>query len=263
MSGITDNSGNGYTLNVTGQFSGTAQGNPGIQIASGGSVTASVTAVPVNGTLPGGAISDSVTVSSVTSAQNISLTLTGTIASNTGTASMSVTNGINGPSAGYTVAYTANGANYPTLGAAVSGAVGGTVDFVANLSLNSPTYVATTALSVVYSNGTGTVTIPGSVTATLGGTVVLASTRTSFSRSYKYNSATAACNDGGRGYSSYLQKGSGNTSSYAEQGDIAYTGAYGSSVLSNGFYATTINTGTTNAYIQVSNGSIIIADPCL
>ena len=257
---ITDNSGNGYTFVPTGAFSGKAPG-VAVQVASGGSVTATVGAYPVSGT-PVSGFTDSGSVTNVTSAQNIPLTITGTFASNTGTASMAVTNNISGPSGGYSVTYTADGANYPTPGAPVSGAVNSTVDFVATISLTSG-YTATSALSVVYSNGTGTVTIPGSVTATLSGTVAVTSTRTSFSRSYSYSSATAACNDGGRGYSSYLQKGSGNTSSYAEQGDIAYTGAYGSSVLSNGFYATTINTGTTNAYIQVSNGSIIIADPCL
>ena len=258
---ITDNSGNGYTFVYQDSFNGLPPGST-IQVASGGSATATVRAIPVNGT-PVSGFTATGTVTNVTSAQSIPLTITGTIASNTGTASMAVdTSGLTGPSAGYTITYTANGATY-TPGSAISGAVGSNVNFVATISLNSPAYTATSPLTVVYSNGTGTVNIPGSVTATISGTVAVTSTRTSFSRSSKYNNATDACNLGGRGYSSYLQKGSGNTSSYAEQGDTVYTGAYGSSVLNNGFYATTINTGTSNAYIQVVSGSITLADPCL
>ena len=255
---ITDNSGNGYDFVYQDSFHGLPPGST-IQVASGGSATATVRAIPVNGT-PVSGFTATGTVTNVTSAQSIPLTITGTIASNTGTASMAVTNNITGPGAGYTITYTPAGY---TPGDAVSGAVGSTVNFAATVSLNSPAYTATSPLTVVYSNGTGTVTIPGSVTATLSGAVAVTSTRTSFSRSSKYDDATDACNLGGRGYSSYLQKGSGNTSSYAEEGDTVYTGAYGSSVLNNGFYATTINTGTSNAYIQVVSGSITLADPCL
>ena len=126
--------------------------------------------MPVNGTLPGGAISDSVTVSSVTSAQNISLTLTGTISANTGNASMTLANnGINGPANGYTVSYTADGSPY-TIGSAVSGTVGANVVFNTILTVNN-NYTATTALSASYSNGS-TVQIPGTTEVTLAGTVM-------------------------------------------------------------------------------------------
>ena len=255
VSGITDNSGNGYTLNVTGQFSGTAQGNPGIQIASGGSVTASVTAVPVNGTLPGGAISDSVLVPSVTSAQNISLTLTGTIGSNTGTASMSVdTTGLTGPSAGYTITLTPAGY---TSGAAVSGAVGSTVNFAAAISLNSG-YTATSPLSVVY-NGNQGVVIPGSVTATISGAVAVTSTRVSSSCSQMYPASSMPGNCFvNRGATVWLGK-SGGSASYPQSGDIAYSSQYGSGNLSDGAYAVY---AASNAYMIVSSGSITSVTPC-
>lgn len=86
--------------------------------------------------------------------------------------------------------------------------------------------------------------------------------RVSFARSSQYGSANDACGKS-KGNTSYLQKASGNTSSYAELNDIVYTSATGSTLLSDGYYASTINNGTTNAYIYVQSGQINIADGCL
>ena len=165
VSGITDNSGNGYTLNVTGQFSGTAQGNPGIQIASGGSVTASVTAVPTNGTSSGGAISDSVTVSSVTSAQNISLTLTGTINSNAGSVRMDQNLVATGPGASSVVtAYTYNGAGGYQAGSTQTGTLGTTANFGASVSVTGSYFIVSSSNNItptsspLYSTPTAVVT---------------------------------------------------------------------------------------------------------
>ena len=235
VSGITDNSGNGYALNVTDSFSGTAQGNPGITVSSGSEVTATVTAVPTNGTLPGGAISDSVTVSSVTSAQNISLTLTGTIGANTGNASMTLANnGINGPANGYTVSYTADGSPY-TIGSAVSGTVGTSVTFNTILTVNN-NYTATTALSASYTNGT-LVPIGQTTAVTLAGTVV-ADRGQGVYNSTDHVSSNEACQEGNPQETVYLSVG--GSTIYA--GVTLYTSATGSGTVAAGYYKANNNT---------------------
>jgi hypothetical protein len=139
-SGVTDNSGNGFTLVSGDDFSGTAQGTPGITISSGGSATASVQLVPVDGTTSG-TISDSVTVNPVTSNQNISLTLSGTIEPSSGFVRMDENISASGPGASSVAgAYTFNGATGYIAGTQKSGTVGTTVVFGAGFTYDTSNY---------------------------------------------------------------------------------------------------------------------------
>ena len=88
------------------------------------------------------------------------------------------------------------------------------------------------------------------------------SARTSFPRSGFYSSQSGACATANRPNDGYLVKSGSNTSSYPEQNDIVYTTRTGSTLLANGFYSSTISNGTTNAYIKIASGVVIIADPC-
>ena len=88
------------------------------------------------------------------------------------------------------------------------------------------------------------------------------SARTAFARSGFYNSSSGACAYPNRPNDGYLVKSGSNSFAYPQQNDIVYTTPTGSTLLANGFYGSTINNGTTNAYIKIASGVVIIADPC-
>jgi hypothetical protein len=144
---ITDNSGNGYTLLPGDSFSGTAEG-VAIQVASGGPVTASVVVVPVNGSVSS-QISDSITVSSVTSNQNIALTVTGTINSNVGSVRMDQNLVATGPGASSVVtAYTYNGAGGYQAGSTQTGTLNTTANFGASVSVTGSYFIVSSSNNI-------------------------------------------------------------------------------------------------------------------
>jgi hypothetical protein len=244
VNGITDNSGNGYTLVSGDSFSGLAQGNPGITVNSGSSVTASVQVVPTDGT---GSITASVTVNPVTADQNIVLSPTGTINANTGDASMTLANnGIVGPANGYQVEYYADGTPY-IIGSAKSGNSGSSVAFSTGFTLNSG-YTLITALSAVYSNGSS-VTIPGTTAVTLAGEV-MATRGQGVYNSTSEVSSNEACQLGNPTETVYLSVGGSNI--YA--GVTCYTSATGSGVVANGFYKANNN----NSWMRITGGSGVV-----
>jgi len=139
-SGITDNSGNGFTLVSGDDFSGVAQGGPGISVIHGGSAIASVVLVPTNGTTSG-TISDSITVDPVTFSQNISLTLSGTIEPSSGFVRMDENISASGPGASSVAgAYTYDGAAGYVAGTQQSGTVGATANFGAGFTYDTANY---------------------------------------------------------------------------------------------------------------------------
>ena len=253
--GLASGYGSTWQLVVGGSFSGSSFSGSitGQPYGSGWTFTAE--AVGINGNTVTGSSWSGTSSGNLTSNTAISGNLTGTVQSNTGSASMVVdTTGLTGPSAGYTITLTPAGY---TSGAAVSGAVGSTVNFAAAISLNSG-YTATSPLSVVY-NGNQGVVIPGSVTATISGAVAVTSTRVSSSCSQMYPASSMPGNCFvNRGATVWLGK-SGGSASYPQSGDIAYSSQYGSGNLSDGAYAVY---AASNAYMIVSSGSITSVTPC-
>jgi len=237
-SGITNNSPDGYNLvSTSSDFPGNSTTKA---VASGGSVTASVQVVPIDGTA---SITASTTVSPVTAAQNIVLSPTGTISPNTGNAVMNSAGSISGPSSGYTVSYSAAGNPY-TPGDGVSGTSGATVAFATSLSVNSG-YTATTALSAVYSNGS-TVTIPGSTTVTISGTVMANRGQAVWNSQQEFISFEA-CQVANPSETVYTSTGA----SFISTGETLYTSATGSGTVSNGYYKANNNT----TWIRVTGGN--------
>ena len=65
-----------------------------------------------------------------------------------------------------------------------------------------------------------------------------------------------------KNFSSYLQKANGNTSQYPQVNDTVFTGPTNSNFLADNWYSSTVNSGTTQAYIQIQNGNVSVAEEC-
>lgn len=209
------------------------------------------------------------TITMGASGNNISLTLTGTISSTTGTVSLDpVTENITGPVAGYQTFYYSqllnpNGAvtaYEPGVTPPISGTSTQSVKFTATIIKTSTDY---TVASQSFTPTTATAIVAGQntpVAGTLTGTVILS--RSSLPVSSTQGSASQACASSPNN-TYYLEKASGNTLPYAQQGDTVYTSLTGTGHPSIGYYKTTIENGVTNGYMYVaSNGLISVADPC-
>jgi hypothetical protein len=88
--------------------------------------------------------------------------------------------------------------------------------------------------------------------------------RSAFQRGSQGGGSVAVCGDT-KDFTSYLQKANGNTSQYPEQtngGDTVFMSQFNASFLSNGWYSSTVNSGTTQASIQVVDGIVTVASEC-
>ena len=220
----------------------------------------------IDSTLSSNVAQASGTITMGASGNNISLTLTGTISSTTGTMALSPANTtITAPVNSYSGPnYTSrldNGGDSPYISPdKVSGNAGQVVTFNGSITANSGYTITSQSFNV-----TGSTTIVGgsdlTVTGQLTANVIL--TRSSLPVSSTKSTYQEACSSSTNN-TYYLEKGSGNTLTYAETGDTVYTSATGTGHPSIGYYKTTIENGTTNAYMYVgSNGLISIADPCI
>jgi hypothetical protein len=273
ISGITGGTlGTEYDIQLNGSYSNlitsipTSGGTSVFSFGTNQSVTATV--VPRSGfsaNITG--TSGTVTIGSGSNVANI--TLTGAISSNTGTVTLNpVTENITGPVAGYTKNYYSqllnpNGAvtaYEPGVTPPISGTSTQSVKFTATIIKTSTDYTVT---SQSFTPTTATAIVGGQntdVAGTLTGNVILS--RSSLPVSATKGSSSQACASSTNN-TYYLEKASGNTLAYAQQGDTVYTSLTGTSHPSIGYYKTTIENGVTNGYMYVgSNGLISIADPC-
>jgi len=213
--------------------------------------------------------SGTITMGASASGNNIPLTLSGNISSTIGTVSLDpITENITGPVAGYTKHYYSqllnpNGlvtAYEPGVTPPISGTSTQSVKFTATIIKTSTDY---TVASQSFTPTTATPIVAGQntpVAGTLTGTVILS--RSSLPVSLTKSSISQACASSPNN-TYYLEKGSGNTLAYAQQGDTVYTSLTGTSHPNIGYYKTTIENGVTNGYMYVtSNGYVSIADPC-
>ena len=200
------------------------------------------------------------------SGNNISLTLTGTISSTTGTIALSPANTtITAPVGSYSGPnYTSRLDNGATSSysppAQISGNQGQVVTFNGSITANSGYTITSQSFNV-----TGSTTIVGGSDLTVTGqlTANVIQTRTAFPIGPNTSSVPLACSSSTNN-TYYLEKASGNTLPYAEALDVVYTSATGTGHPNSGIYKATIGNGTTNAYISIgSNGVINLADPCV
>lgn len=251
-SGITVASGASFNVATTGTVTGTGDGTYSTSLAAGTNYTNTTTvSAGSNSNVSGVTPSTSQTVTSPSGGiqGNVSTThsFAGSVTANTGNASMTLANnGITGPANGYTVSYTADGSAY-TIGSAVSGAIGTSVAFVANLSVNN-NYTATTALSAAYSNGSS-VTIPGTTAVTLSG-AVMANRGEATYNSTSHISSSEACGDSAPTETVYTSSGA----TVINTGETLYTSATGSGVVPNGYYKANNNT----SWIRITLGSGVV-----
>jgi len=251
-SGITVASGASFNVATTGTVPGTGDGTYSTSLAAGTNYANTTTvSAGSNSNVSGVTPSTSQTVTSPSGGiqGNVSTThsFAGSVTANTGNASMTLANnGITGPANGYTVSYTAGGSAY-TIGSAVSGAIGTSVAFVANLSVNN-NYTATTALSAAYSNGSS-VTIPGTTAVTLSG-AVMADRGEAVYNSTSHISSSEACGDSAPTETVYTSSGA----TVINTGETLYTSATGSGVVPNGYYKANNNT----SWIRITLGSGVV-----
>jgi len=254
-SGITNDSPAGYTLVPGDSFSGLVQGAPGVTISSGGSVTASVQVIPIDGTAN---ITASTTVNPVTADQNIVLSPTGTINANTGTATLTLdTSGIGGsnewtPSKKYQIN---SGALFDYNGV-LTDAGSSTATFTADIVANSGYFVS--GKNVNYSpSQTVTFSNNSTVTATLTGTVYRNRQNFSYGAG-AYKCGNTINSSGG------IVKTSGGSASYVENGDTVYTSTSSSTLLANGNYTGNINnvTNPSSGGFSVSSGIVSGVTSC-
>lgn len=270
ISGITGGTlGAEYDIQLSGSYGNsiistpTSGGTSVFEFGSLQSVTATV--VPRSGF----SASISGTSGSVTigSGSNVaSVTLTGAITSTTGTVTLNPnTENITGPAAGYNTYYYSEvigsgiGPQSYTPGDPVSGTTTQTVKFTATIIKTSTDYTVT---SQSFTPTTATAIVAGNtdVAGTLTGNVILS--RTAFPIGPTKGSVPQACASSTNN-TYYLEKGSGNTLTYAQQGDIVYTSVAGTGHPNSGIYKATIENGTTNGYISIGyNGIVNLADPC-
>ena len=272
ISGITGGTlGAQYDIQLSGSYEDTITSTPtsgGTSVfAFGSPQSVTATVVPRSGFSANiSGTSGSVTIGSGSNVANV--TLTGAISSTTGTVTLNPnTENITGPAAGYNTFYysegigSGNGPQSYTPGDAISGTTTQSVKFTATIIKTSTDY---TVVSQSFTPTTATAIVGGQntdVAGTLTGNVIL--TRSSLPSSSTKGSVSQACASSPTN-TYYLEKGSGNTLTYAEQGDTVYTSLTGTGHPSIGYYKTTIENGTTNAYMYVgSNGLISIADPCI
>jgi hypothetical protein len=270
ISGITGGTlGTEYDIQLSGSYGNlitstpTSGGTSVFEFGSLQSVTATVVprlgfSASISGT------SGSVTIGSGSNVASV--TLTGAITSTTGTVTLNPnTENITGPAAGYNTYYYSEvigsgiGPQSYTPGDPVSGTTTQSVKFTATIIKTSTDYTVT---SQSFTPTTATAIVAGNtdVAGTLTGTVILS--RSSLPVSSTKGSISQACASSPNN-TYYLEKASGNTLPYAQQGDTVYTSLTGTGHPSIGYYKTTIENGVTNGYMYVvSNGLISIADPC-
>ena len=270
ISGITGGTlGTEYDIQLNGSYSNlitstpTSGGTSVFPFDSEESVTATV--VPRLG------FSSNITGTSGTviigSGSNVAnITLTGAITSTTGTVTLNPnTENITGPAAGYNTFYYSEvigsgiGPQSYTPGNPVSGTTTQSVKFTATIIKTSTDYTVT---SQSFTPTTATAIVAGNtdVAGTLTGNVILS--RSSLPVGPTKGSVPQACASSTNN-TYYLEKASGNTLAYAQQGDTVYTSLTGTGHPNSGIYKATIENGTTNGYISIgSNGVINIADPC-
>ena len=261
-----------YDIQLSGSYNDNIQSSPNLVITGGNSVFAFGSPQSVTATVvpkPGFSANISGTSGTVTigSGSNVaSITLTGAITSTTGTVTLNpATENITGPAAGYNTFYYSEvigsgiGPQSYTPGDPVSGTTTQSVKFTATIIKTSTNYTVT---SQSFTPTTATAIVAGNtdVAGTLTGTVILS--RRSLPVSLTKSSISQACASSPNN-TYYLQKGSGNTLTYVQQGDTVYTSLTGTGHPNIGYYKTTIENGVTNGYMYVtSNGYVSIADPC-
>tara|TARA_R110002110_G_scaffold45269_1_gene138285 strand:+ start:25 stop:2361 length:2337 start_codon:yes stop_codon:yes gene_type:complete len=249
-SGVTVASGSSFNVATSGTVAGSGDGTYSLSLASGTAYANTTTiSAGANSNISGVTPSTSQTVTSSAGGiqGNVSTTHTfeGDVTSNTGNASMTLANnGISGPANGYQVEYYADGVPY-IIGSAKSGTVGSSIAFSTGFTLNSG-YTLITALSAVYSNGSGAVTIPGSVTVTLSGEV-MANRGQGVYNSTSEVSSNEACQLGNPTETVFLSVGGSNI--YA--GITCYTSATGSGTVSDGYYKANNN----NSWMRITGGN--------
>ena len=267
--------GQDYEIGITGAFNGTINTTPSGPIAAGNKSYGTPQTITAQVNVVGSGLSSNVpqasgTITMGASGNNISLTLTGTISSTTGTVSLDpVTENITGPVAGYETYYYSqllnpNGAvtaYQPGVTPPISGTSTQSVKFTATIIKTSTDYTVT---SQSFTPTTATAIVAGQntpVAGTLTGNVILS--RTAFPIGPTRSSVPQACASSTNN-TYYLEKASGNTLPYAEALDVVYTSLTGTGHPNSGIYKATIGNGTTNAYISIgSNGVINLADPCI
>ena len=267
--------GQDYRILITGATNQTISSPPGTNPIAAGNhpygeqVTIQAQVQLIDTSLSSNVAQASGTITMGASGNNIALTLTGTISSTTGTVSLDpVTQNITGPAAGYNTYYYSqllnpNGAvtaYYPGVTPPISGTSTQSVKFTATIIKTSTDYTVT---SQSFTPTTATAIVAGQntpVAGTLTGTVILS--RTAFPIGPTKGSVPQACASSTNN-TYYLEKGSGNTLTYAQQGDTVYTSVSGTGHPNSGIYKATIENGTTNGYISIGyNGVVNLADPC-
>ena len=262
-SGLTSAPANSWYILVTGIFSGNAQNSPAPvsrqydATNSGYTFNAEVIANP--GYSVGSTSSWSgPTAGPVTSATNITGTLDATVSASTGTATLALnTSGISG-SNNYSVTekYQINSGALLTYTGTLTEPGTSQATFTADIVPNSGYFVSNE--NVNYSpSQTVTFSDNSTVTATLSG-VVYASRQ-----SFSYGAGSSKCgntinSNGG------VEKTSGGSASYVENGDTVYTSTSSSTLLANGNYTGNINnvTNPSSGGFTVSSGIVSGVTSC-
>ena len=262
-SGLTSAPANSWYILVTGIFSGNAQNSPAPvsrqydATNSGYTFNAEVIANP--GYSVGSTSSWSgPTAGPVTSATNITGTLDATVSASTGTATLALnTSGISG-SNNYSVTekYQINSGALLTYTGTLTEPGTSQATFTADIVPNSGYFVSNE--NVNYSpSQTVTFSDNSTVTATLSG-VVYASRQ-----SFSYGAGSSKCGNTINS-SGGVEKTSGGSASYVENGDTVYTSTSSSTLLANGNYTGNINnvTNPSSGGFTVTSGIVSGVTSC-
>jgi hypothetical protein len=252
-----------WDILVTGIFSGNAQNSPAPVSrqydTTNNGYTFGATVVDVAGS--GYSVSNATTISlqgPVTAATNITGTLNATVSASTGTATLALnTSGISG-SNNYstTQKYQINSGALLTYTGPLTEPGTSTATFTADIVPNSGYFVSNE--NVTYDpSQTVTFSNNSTVTATLSG-IVYAS-RQSFSYGTGSSKCGNAINSNGG-----IEKTSGGSASYVENGDTVYTSTTSSTLLANGNYTGNINnvTNPSSGGFTVSSGVVSGVTSC-
>ncbi len=253
-----------WDILVTGVFSGNAQNSPApvsrqYDTTNGGyTFGAVVVDVPGSGYSVSPSSWSGPTAGPVTAATNITGTLNATVSASTGTATLALnTSGISG-SNNYstTQKYQINSGALLTYTGTLTEPGANTATFTADIVPNSGYFVSNE--SVNYSpSQTVTFSNNSTVTATLSG-VVLASRQ-----SFSYGAGSSKCGNTINS-SGGVEKTSGGSASYVENGDTVYTSTTSSTLLANGNYTGNINnvTNPSSGGFTVSSGVVSGVTSC-
>jgi len=262
-SGLTSAPVDSWYILVTGIFSGNAQNSPAPVSrqydTTNSGYTFGATVVSVAGS--GYTVSNATALSlqgPVTSATNITGTLDATVSASTGTATLALnTSGISG-SNNYSVTekYQINSGALLTYTGTLTEPGTSQATFTADIVPNSGYFVSNE--NVNYSpSQTVTFSDNSTVTATLSG-VVYASRQ-----SFSYGAGSSKCGNTINS-SGGVEKTSGGSASYVENGDTVYTSTSSSTLLANGNYTGNINnvTNPSSGGFTVTSGIVSGVTSC-